>query len=314
MNDQESFLSAILSSPEDDTPRLVYADWLDEHSGERVPCPRCNGGSIVWSGSQKKGGPYEGPKRKHIIEPLVSALVTCPVCKGTGTILDTANAGRAEFIRLQCREKSFPCECVSGSVEMQYDCPTCVGNARESALLATYGDQWRVGPKCVQCGGDGWMSHRPSGHEPCPTCFGTGDAGGLLREFEYRSPPSYAGQQYVTASTTPVRLRYARGFPDCVEVPTLAESHYELRPTPWAISVVRHHPVMRFVPLDYEQYLMTYDGTKYWWRDYGIYISNPRLPTAFCPTDSYPTRDAAVDALALALARFVRNHLTESTK
>jgi uncharacterized protein (TIGR02996 family) len=31
MSHDEAFLQAILESPEDDTPRLVYADWLDEH-------------------------------------------------------------------------------------------------------------------------------------------------------------------------------------------------------------------------------------------------------------------------------------------
>jgi uncharacterized protein (TIGR02996 family) len=27
----EAFLQAIIESPDDDTPRLVYADWLEEH-------------------------------------------------------------------------------------------------------------------------------------------------------------------------------------------------------------------------------------------------------------------------------------------
>jgi uncharacterized protein (TIGR02996 family) len=31
MTHDEAFLQAILDSPDDDTPRLVYADWLDEH-------------------------------------------------------------------------------------------------------------------------------------------------------------------------------------------------------------------------------------------------------------------------------------------
>jgi uncharacterized protein (TIGR02996 family) len=44
MTHDEAFLQAILESPDDDTPRLVYADWLDEHGdaarGEfiRVQC------------------------------------------------------------------------------------------------------------------------------------------------------------------------------------------------------------------------------------------------------------------------------------
>jgi uncharacterized protein (TIGR02996 family) len=31
MSHEAAFLQAILDSPDDDTPRLVYADWLDEH-------------------------------------------------------------------------------------------------------------------------------------------------------------------------------------------------------------------------------------------------------------------------------------------
>ena len=33
MNQDEAFLQAIRAEPDDDTPRLVYADWLDEHGG-----------------------------------------------------------------------------------------------------------------------------------------------------------------------------------------------------------------------------------------------------------------------------------------
>ena len=33
----DAFLEAIRAAPEDDTPRLVYADWLDDHGqGERA--------------------------------------------------------------------------------------------------------------------------------------------------------------------------------------------------------------------------------------------------------------------------------------
>src|SRR5262245_28444157 len=41
--DGSALLAAILAHPDEDTPRLVYADWLDEQAAERsepVPCPR----------------------------------------------------------------------------------------------------------------------------------------------------------------------------------------------------------------------------------------------------------------------------------
>jgi uncharacterized protein (TIGR02996 family) len=47
--EQAAFLAAILAAPEDDTPRLVYADWLEEHGDEahaefiRVQCELARG-------------------------------------------------------------------------------------------------------------------------------------------------------------------------------------------------------------------------------------------------------------------------------
>lgn len=37
MNEDEAFIRAIVNNPGDDTPRLVYADWLDDHSDPRGP-------------------------------------------------------------------------------------------------------------------------------------------------------------------------------------------------------------------------------------------------------------------------------------
>ena len=34
MKDRDALLAAILAAPDDDTPRLVYADWLDEHGSK----------------------------------------------------------------------------------------------------------------------------------------------------------------------------------------------------------------------------------------------------------------------------------------
>src|SRR5262245_42394378 len=38
--DEEAFLRAISATPDDDAPRLVYADWLDEHSDPRAEVVR----------------------------------------------------------------------------------------------------------------------------------------------------------------------------------------------------------------------------------------------------------------------------------
>ncbi|HJZ56263.1 MAG TPA: TIGR02996 domain-containing protein, partial [Gemmataceae bacterium] len=34
MTDEHALLAAIREHPEEDTPRLVYADWLDEQGGQ----------------------------------------------------------------------------------------------------------------------------------------------------------------------------------------------------------------------------------------------------------------------------------------
>ncbi len=34
MSDANALVAAILAAPADDLPRLVYADWLDEHGAE----------------------------------------------------------------------------------------------------------------------------------------------------------------------------------------------------------------------------------------------------------------------------------------
>jgi uncharacterized protein (TIGR02996 family) len=39
MSDRDALLAAIVAHPDDDTPRLVYADWLDEHAPDRTPSP-----------------------------------------------------------------------------------------------------------------------------------------------------------------------------------------------------------------------------------------------------------------------------------
>jgi uncharacterized protein (TIGR02996 family) len=46
MTPSDAFLRDIIASPDDDAPRLIYADWLDEHGAEaraeliRVQCER----------------------------------------------------------------------------------------------------------------------------------------------------------------------------------------------------------------------------------------------------------------------------------
>jgi uncharacterized protein (TIGR02996 family) len=73
---ESDFAAAIRAAPEDNAPRLAYADWLDEHAGE-VECPRARC-TAEFDGAQD----------------------WCPFCAGKGHVPDGRHA-RAEFIRVQ---------------------------------------------------------------------------------------------------------------------------------------------------------------------------------------------------------------------
>lgn len=70
MTDQEGLLKAIHANPRENTPRLVYADWLDENAGMLV-CPTCGGRT---------------------------GFNHCPRCDGSGRVPD-GRATSAAFIR-----------------------------------------------------------------------------------------------------------------------------------------------------------------------------------------------------------------------
>lgn len=82
-NEERAFWSAIGSAPEDQLPRLVFADWLEERAGV-VECLECEG--LGWGhGFARSIG--------------VRATLACPVCTtdgvkdGTGRVPD----GRADL-------------------------------------------------------------------------------------------------------------------------------------------------------------------------------------------------------------------------
>jgi uncharacterized protein (TIGR02996 family) len=74
---EAALLRAILLDPADDTPRLVYADWLEE-TAEQAECPTCDGCGEVDGGPHDRDGP-------------------CPNCTGSGRVSD-GRRERAEFI------------------------------------------------------------------------------------------------------------------------------------------------------------------------------------------------------------------------
>ncbi len=127
------FMRAILADPDDDTPRLAYADFLDENAVS-VECPRCHGAG--WY--DREQGDSE---------------MSCRTCYGTGSVSD-GQGERAEFIRLQI-ELALIGGCPTGSNEPfssifcrigDVGCRRCTIRRRERELLqAHYRDWWPQG-------------------------------------------------------------------------------------------------------------------------------------------------------------------------
>ena len=89
--DASALLAAVALHPDDDTPRLVYADWLQE-----------NGGTMACPNKDAVFGPTISGSNHVVYEHArpSSRWVKCRTCYGSGGVPD-ATAARAEFIRVQ---------------------------------------------------------------------------------------------------------------------------------------------------------------------------------------------------------------------
>lgn len=85
MSDFNGLLRAVIENPDDDTVRLVYADALDELPTLYVTCPTCKDTKLLHGSSYGR-----------------SMTMVCDACSGTGEVIDTFPAERAELIRVQC--------------------------------------------------------------------------------------------------------------------------------------------------------------------------------------------------------------------
>ena len=120
---EHALLAAILAAPDDDTPRLVYADWLEENAG-MMPCGRCEGRRYLGAPAPGLHGWIGAPE--------------CDSCHATGRVSD-GRAERAEFIRLQI--KLYRAPLADHNRDMGYrEWETL--RRRERELLAHYAFDW----------------------------------------------------------------------------------------------------------------------------------------------------------------------------
>lgn len=210
-------LHAILSAPADDTPRLVYADWLEGLDTVSVGCVECNGTGKEWVQEKdlRDSGHY-GP--------------TCTRCHGTGYTTDTSRCDYGEFIRVQCELARTPvCGTVwePGHPKGPVECRCCDLRRRERGLWERNGIAWdepiqevfnrewrerHKGTKgfwnpfqasahmewswsrgflsSLTCTAENWLKHcdqiywHPEQTVVCPTCMGMGVYYRAAREYQ----------------------------------------------------------------------------------------------------------------------------------
>lgn len=138
--DRAAFLRTICERPDDNTPRLIYADWLADHNVPEVLCP--NGRGCI-NGTVRNGvGSFD--------------RVPCDACHGTSRDGNQFE-GRSEFIQAQC-ELTRPLKCEYSRLDTCFDrrtgsfdvavsgCSNCLPVARlrlrADTLLGDHGGQW----------------------------------------------------------------------------------------------------------------------------------------------------------------------------
>lgn len=270
-DDEQTFLSRIATEPAEDHHRLVYADWLEENA-VTATCTRCDGSGEIMD------------------------WVGCPKCDG-GRASD-GRRERAEFVRVQ-----FRIDAARSITEMRL-----ADFKREKELLAAHETEWRRAGVCSKCDGKpGLYANGSPRGIACRACWGSGDVGGLLR----RHP--------VTGAFDAVD--FARGFPHrvhcrledvCHEVeerfrtyaadqwgPAEYDTVKVWKPTPWALAVVRHHPVVEFrVDVPFAPRAIA----NAWHRS-----ELPGFLFDLIDGHDSSTPDAAHTAMAVALGKWVRN-------
>jgi uncharacterized protein (TIGR02996 family) len=227
-SDGTLLLSAIGEQPVEDTPRLLYADWLDESGGDSAHAEFIR--LQIKRSALQRGG--------HGCADAV-----CP---------------KIDFLRKNKR----PGGQMMPTCELCTDVEEC--ELREQQLLTANEPRWRAAP-CPECGGSGTTSRTKAdgwGLAKCEHCQG-GDCGGLLRRLFY-PPPGFEPEDGLTSIdlSEPVRVVWRRGFAEVVEVPTLADcvqTDYAFRTVP-AILLAQlctptpYRVLSGIVPLDREPY------------------------------------------------------------
>lgn len=284
MSERESLLLAIVEQPNDDTPRLIFADWLDEQPTVYDPCPNCGGGrpgEWVYALESKR---------------------RCTKCKGNGTVSDTSDRERAAFIRYQIELAGMDAAGVGKGTSL-FAKRYRELRRREQLLLAQMQARSCLNRKCYECGGVGFIdgAAKPWMHayanQTCCVCETSGRFGTLLA-FRSASSPTELVQR--------PKLFFARGFAQRLEV-SLADF------LTYAGEIFTDHPTLAEVRLwdkePEEIELLAGDYNWTWFLSESPHSGPSHITNAMChqdPKSWFATRAAALDWLSQACVKLGR--------
>lgn len=286
MTDRAALLAAVCDRPDDDTPRLAYADWLDDHAGA-VACPAgCNRGAVYTNALDSATGTawvgYPGGAE-------------CRTCAGRGWVSDGL-AERAEFIRVQV--ELARCEC--NKINRLRCCRQRLD--REWDLFDRYKGLW--------FGGETWATLHCGAIVPTPPGGIASEVQAVVRRGfveEVRCPlvawvggacPTCQGEGRVGQHYDPSSDTY-RGGRRCPGCPTVQGGVVGI-----AAAVCGAHPV-RVVMFPGVNPFALVDGSWCWVLD-GATPDAGYNGYGLWPLGFYPSRGAALAALSAAAVRLGR--------
>jgi uncharacterized protein (TIGR02996 family) len=313
MTDRDSLLAAIREHPEEDTPRLVYADWLDEH-GEaeragfiRAQCELARTPDCPFPRARSTGGPPRSPHIRHVIEvgAKKEPCGFCPVC---------VLRKREQEAWERHHDVWFPKPVEPSIVCLRHDSNVVVPSF---AVRRGFVDEIRVpdlaalmGTPCDQCGGRGYElipTFEPVRETTCGACGGR-----LVDRGDTPAGPGAKWCRQCWATTSPRHNGYRQGdrCPHCSGAGRVGGCRDLLRREPVTrVRVTDREPLREDERDGGDRYRWVCNDDSPFGLPESIYSHLRDYTTEAAWTGvvkDYPTRDAAHAALSAAVLRWAR--------
>ncbi len=190
--DYQHLLAAVRAAPDDDLPRLVLADWLEERgeAESRVELIRVQCDPLYTLPCEQVEYPLDGVEGLESYSDIEVRCLCyhdgrtppqeqwCPQCRARHRAMQIIEAGDDENTRHV--PHPFTGDGWTGYVVKTYD-RGFVHTVRGPLVSLIGGD-------CEPCG-RGWLTRHADGRpHDCPACHGTGRTPGVLRELVRREP------------------------------------------------------------------------------------------------------------------------------